>query len=174
MKKFIFIFLITAIVTATAIERSPYYSSPHHKVFEQFLGEWDVIYANRNDKGIPSGGRGVAMSDLELGKTVLRISSKLDYDLGEIQLYTVIGYDKNLSKYYFVSYDNSGATPSLFWGEYKSGSRMFEFKNYEKYPSEGDIRLEVKLERDDKFIIKSYIRSNGNDVVSTDMAYIKK
>lgn len=174
MKKIILIALLFTTVTLFAKDTSPYYSTPHHKIFEKFLGKWDVIYANKTDKGMPTGGRGEAESDLDLGKTVLQIESKLGFDLGEINLYFIIGYDKNLSRYYFLSYDNSGETPALFWGEYIAESKLFEFKTYDKYPSEGDIRLEIKLEREDKFTVKSYIRTSGEDKVSTDMAYIKK
>ncbi|MER3329705.1 MAG: hypothetical protein RIF34_09025, partial [Candidatus Kapaibacterium sp.] len=165
--------LLFSAAASLAEDTSPYYSVPSHKVFEKFLGDWDVIYANRTDKGVPSGGRGEAKAELDLGKTVLKINSKLGFDLGEINLYSIIGYDKNFAKYYFISYDNSGETPALFWGEYISEGNLFEFKTYDKYPSEGDIRLEVKLERKDKFTVKSYIRTNGVDKVSTDMAYIK-
>ena len=174
MKKLVLILIVLMTIATVAADKSPYYSSPSHKLFEQFLGDWDVIYANRTDKGVPTGGRGEAESVLDLGKTVLKIESKLGFDLGEINLYFIIGYDKNLSKYYFLTYDNSGETPALFWGEYISESKLFEFKTYDKYPSEGDVRLVVKLERNDKFTVKSYIRTNGVDKVSTDMAYIKK
>lgn len=174
MKKIILIVLLFTAVTLLAKDTSPYYSSPHHKVFENFLGDWDVIYANRTDKGVPTGGRGEAKSILELGQTVLKIESKLGFDLGEINLYFIIGYDKHQSKYYFLNYDNSGESPALFWGEYIAESKLFEFKNYDKFPNEGDVRLEIKLERNDKFIVKSYIRTNGSDKVSTDMAYVKK
>ncbi len=174
MKKIILIALLFTTVTLFAKDTSPYYSNPHHKVFEQFLGDWEVIYANRTDKGVPTGGRGEATTQLDLGKTVLNIKSKLGFDLGKVDLSFIIGYDKNFSKYYFISYDNSGETPALFWGEYIAESKLFEFKTYEKYPSEGDIRLVLKLERQDKFTVKSYIRTNGVDKVSTDMAYVKK
>lgn len=174
MKKLILVLLLFATVASIAGETSPYYSVPSHKVFEQFLGEWDVIYANRTEKGVPSGGRGEAKAELDLGKTVLNVKSKLAFELGDIDLHFVLGYDKHFSKYYFISYDNSGETPALFWGEYIAESNIFEFKNYDKYPSEGDIRLVIKLEREDKFTVKSYLRTNGLDKVSTDMAYIKK
>jgi hypothetical protein len=174
MKKFVLVLLLFAVGTTLAEEKSPYYSVPSHKVFEKFLGEWDVIYANRTDKGVPSGGRGEAKVELDLGSTVLEINSTLGFDLGDVNLYFILGYDKNFSKYYFLSYDNSGETPALFWGEYIAESNLFEFKNYDKYPSEGDVRLIIKLEREDKFTVKSYIRTNGVDKVSTDMGYIKK
>jgi hypothetical protein len=174
MKKIILIAILFTTVALFAKDTSPYYSSPHHKVFEQFLGDWEVIYANRTDKGVPTGGRGEATTQLDLGKTVLNVKSRLGFDLGKVDLSFIIGYDKNFSKYYFISYDNSGETPALFWGEYIAESKLFEFKTYEKYPSEGDIRLVLKLERQDKFTVKSYIRTNGVDKVSTDMAYVKK
>ena len=174
MKKLILVLLLISAVASLAEEKSPYYSVPSHKVFEKFVGDWDVIYANRTDKGVPSGGRGEAEVELELGKTVLKIKSELDFDLGEVESYFILGFDKNFSKYYFLSYDNSGETPALFWGEYIAESNLFEFKNYDKYPKEGDIRLIIKVEREDKFTVKSYIRTNGKDKVSTDMAYIKK
>jgi|APTNR8051073442_1049403.scaffolds.fasta_scaffold02227_5 hypothetical protein len=174
MRNILIIALLFTTATLFAKDTSPYYSGPNHKIFEEFLGDWEVIYANRTEKGVPTGGRGEAKSKLDLGKTVLNIESKLGFDLGEINLYFIIGYDKNLSKYYFLSYDNSGETPALFWGEYIAESKLFEFKNYDKYPSEGDVRLLVKLERKDKFTVKSFIRTNGTDKVSTDMAYVKK
>lgn len=174
MKKMILVVLLFTAVTLLAKDVSPYYSSPHHKIFEKFLGDWNVIYANRSEKGIPSGGRGVAVSKLELGETVIKIESKLEFDLGEVNSYFIMGYDKNQSKYYFITYDNSGETPAVVWGEYIAESKLFEFKNYDKFPNEGDLRLIVKLERDDKFTVKSYIRINGVDEVSTDMAFIKK
>lgn len=174
MKKLILIVLLFTTVSLFANDISPYYSSPHHKVFEQFLGDWNVIYANRTNKGVPSGGRGVAEAKLDFGKTILKIDSKLDFELGEVNVYFILGYDKNQSKYYFLTYDNASETPAVIWGEYKPESKLFEFKNYDKSPKEGDIRLLVTLERSDKFTVKSYIRTNGVDEVSTDMAFIKK
>lgn len=174
MKKMILVVLLFTTVTLLAKDVSPYYSNPHHKIFEKFLGDWNVIYANRTEKGIPTGGRGLATSNLELGGTVLKIDSKLEFDLGEVNSYFLLGYDKNKSKYYFITYDNSGETPAVIWGDYIAESKLFEFKNYDKFPNEGDLRLIIKLERDDKFTVKSYIRTNGADNVSTDMAFIKK
>ncbi|MFA7325834.1 MAG: DUF1579 family protein [Candidatus Kapaibacterium sp.] len=174
MKKIILIALLFTTVTLFAKDTSPYYSKPSHQIFENYLGDWDVIYATRASNGIPSGGRGEAKSVLEFGKTVLKIESKLDFLLGEINLYFIVGYDKNNSKYYFLTYDNSGETPSLYWGEYLAESKLFEFKNYDKFPSEGDVRLEIKFERDDKFIVKSYTMIEGVEKVAIDMAFIKR
>lgn len=174
MKKLILTFIIITTVTLFAANESPYYSVPSHKIFEKFVGEWNVIYANQTDKGAPAGGRGFATSKLNLGKTILECESKLEFELGDITTHFLIGYDKNQTKYYFISYDNAGETPTLLWGEYISESKTFEFKSYTGLPKTGDTRLVVELTRDDKFKINSFRFENGKEKPTLDMGYIKK
>lgn len=174
MKKLILSILILTTVSLFAVDNSPYYSLSTHKIFENFVGKWDVIYANQSDKGAPAGGRGVATSKLNLGKTILECESYLDFELGNITTQFLIGYDKNKLMYYFISYDNAGETPALLWGEYLADSKTFEFKSYTGLPKNGDTRLVVELTREDKFKINSFRFENGKEKSTLDMGYIKK
>ena len=82
MKKLILSILILTTVSLFAAGESPYYSAPTHKIFEMFVGDWNVIYANQTDKGAPAGGRGIATSKLNLGKTIIEFESELSFELG--------------------------------------------------------------------------------------------
>lgn len=174
MKKIVFSLILMTVFISYAKENSPYYSESTQKIFENYIGEWNVIYANRTDKGTPAGGRGVSVSTLTMGKTILQFENKLNFELGDIISYYIIGYDKNIQKYYFLTYDNASETPALLWGEYNKDKKMFEFKNYKGIPANGDMRLVIKFAREDKILINSYIITDGEENVSLDMALIKK
>ena len=161
-------------VSIFAAGESPYYSAPTHKIFEKFIGKWNVIYANQTDKGAPAGGRGDAVSSLNLGKTILEFESELKFELGDIRSNFLVGYDKNKSLYYFLTYNNAGESPALLWGEYLPENKTFEFKSYSGFPKNGDSRLILELVRDDKFILKSFTFENGKERPTLDMGYIKK
>lgn len=175
MKKLIPIIMLFATLSIMTASESPYYSPQNHKIFEKLLGEWNVIYANQSNKGAPAGGRGTAKSKLNLGKTILELESELSFDLGDIKSTFLIGYDKNKSQYYFLTYNNAGETPALLWGEYLAENKIFEFKSYiGSIPKTGDTRLIIEMTRDDKFILKSFVFENGTEKPTLDMGFIKK
>lgn len=174
MRKIVISLIFCTAMISFAKASSPYYSTATQKVFENYIGQWNVVYSNQTDKGMPVGGRGVSVSTLTMGKTILQFENKLDFKLGNITTYYLIGYDKNAQKYYFLSYNDASDSPALLWGEYLKDKQMFEFKNYEGKPQNGDMRLDIKFERKDKLLINSYTLIDGEEKPTLDMAYIKK
>ena len=174
MKKLIFTLFIISLFTVFAKDKNDYYSKPTHFIFENYIGDWNVIYASYAEKSPPNGGRGTSQSTIEMGGTILKFDNKLAFSLGEIQTRYIIGWDKHNAKYYFLSYDNSGETPYTVWGNYYGETKIFEFKSNWGDQKDGDFRVEMKFERADKLIINSYIVRNGKEEKQLETAFIKK
>jgi hypothetical protein len=176
MRKTVLILLFMCVLTAYSQEDySPYYSNTAHKIFENYVGDWNVIYANETGSGLPAGGRGISKSTLMLGKTVLKFENYLNYQLGTIVSHYILGYDKFNKDYYFITYDNGGNIPILLHGKYNKENKSFEFKNYKDKPTkDGDLNITIKFERKDKLLITSLQTANGKQRKVLDMALIKK
>lgn len=176
MRYFIVTILFVALTTAYSEENNnPYYSQTTQGIFENFVGQWNVIYANETESGLPATGRGSSKSFLTMGKTVLKFENSLDYRLGTIISYYIIGYDKFKKNYYFLSYDNASFTPILLTGSYDKESHSFEFKNYkDKSIRDGQSDLIIKFERKDKLVMTYYNVKDGQRKKILDMAFLKK
>ena len=174
MRIFKVIILSICFIQISAISQtSQYYIPEKHDILKELSGNWDVIFAaNAEEATAPAVGRGTAVGKINYDGVLVELEAEMKYQVGEANNKIIIGYDINQKKYYFLTYNSQGRSPALFFGDYNSNKNEYRFLNKEN----GEVISFITLTftREDKFIIRSFVKSNGKDKKTLEIAYIKE
>ena len=71
MKKLVLFLIFIAVTLSLQSEEKRPLEFPTHEIYNQFAGNWTMIYANMKDGKTVASGRGIATSKLEMRNTIL-------------------------------------------------------------------------------------------------------
>jgi hypothetical protein len=174
MKKFPIIILFTLLALVANAQEEEKFEFPTHEIYSQFVGEWTMIYANMKDGKTVASGRGESVSSLDLKNTILQFENEFEHKIGIVKTKYIIGYDVLKKKYYLFTYSSANDTPVFMYGEYKPDEKLFEFRNFEGEQKDGDVKVELKVARDDKVTFQSFVMSGGDNVLFLNIGFVRK
>jgi len=174
MKKLVLFVIFFAVTMSLKSEENRSLEFPTHEIYNQFAGDWTMIYANIKDGKTVASGRGTATSNLVMRNTILEFRNEFDHKIGKVVSKYVIGFDVQSNGYYLITYSSANEAPVLLFGKYNKEEKNFVFYSNKDKKLDGNVKVVLQKEREDKVAFKSFILSEGEEVLFLNVGFVRK